>query len=326
MITSYTCKAGKLLATAGLMTAEQLASATWIDLLAPTPTEEQHLESLLGIDLPTREEMSKIEDSRRLFARGDTLLLTLTILLQSDDEYPCAEEVTFVLTPQHLVSVRYVEPRALSVFAARSAANTTLCANAEDVLLSVLETLLEYLAIHVDTVSNDLDLLGHQVLAPDARSGRQSRLDYAALLRRLEHHQAVTAKSRTSLVSLGRLLGFVLRAQGGERLSAEARTRGQTLLNDTHSLLEHTGFLANNISFELAAILGMVNIEQNGIIKFFSVVSVVFLPPTLVASLYGMNFHHMPELQWRWGYPLAVLLMLVSAVLPYFWFRRKGWL
>ena len=326
MITFYTGDAGRLTANSGFITAEQLPTALWIDLSAPTPAEEQHLEHLLGLDLPTREEMGKIEDSQRLFARADALVLTLGVLLQADDDYPHVEDLTFVLTPQHLISVRYIAPRALAIFAARSAQTAARGVDAEALLLGLLETLLETLAGHIDAIGDDLDRLGQEVLAPAARAVRHRRLNYAALLRRLEHNHTLTAKSRASLVSLGRLLGFLSFGLAGERLSHATRARSQTLLGDTQALLEHTGFVANNISFELAAILGMVNIEQNGIIKFFSVVSVVFLPPTLVASVYGMNFQHMPELQSPWGYPLAVLLMLLSSVLPYLCFRRKGWL
>ncbi|NBQ89274.1 MAG: hypothetical protein EBU07_17790 [Betaproteobacteria bacterium] len=201
-----------------------------------------------------------------------------------------------------------------------------MCGDGESALSGLLETLMERIADHIERVSDDLDHMVHAVLAPEHGPGRRRPLDYAQMLRRLERNQTLIARSRASLMGLTRLCRFLARGELEERLTPRTRTRLRRLEGDAHSLMEHTGFLANNISFELAAILGMVNIEQNGIIKFFSVVSVVFLPPTLVASLYGMNFDLIPELHWHFGYPWALLLMVVSAVLPYAWFRRLGFL
>jgi magnesium transporter len=146
------------------------------------------------------------------------------------------------------------------------------------------------------------------------------------MLRRLERSQTLLAKARMSLLGLMRLLSFAARPAPEAYGTKSFRTQLLTLIHDVRSLLEHTTYLANNISFELSAILGMVSIEQNDIIKIFSVAAVVFLPPTLVASIYGMNFRHMPELEWLGGYPMAICLMVLSAVLPYFWFKRRGWL
>lgn len=326
MITTFSLKAGQVSAATGFIPAERLAAATWIDLLRPSMDEELHVEGLLGCELPTREEMREIEDSRRLVVRPDALLLTATVMVQSESEYPRVDDVTFVLTPHCLITVRYAEPRAFTLFADRAQHDSGLCEDGESALSGLLETLMERIADHIERVSDDLDQMVHAVLAPDHGPGRRGRLDYAQMLRRLERNQTLIARSRASLMGLTRLCRFLARGELEERLTSRTRTRLHRLEGDAHSLMEHTGFLANNISFELAAILGMVNIEQNGIIKFFSVVSVVFLPPTLVASLYGMNFDLIPELHWHFGYPWALLLMVMSAVLPYAWFRRLGFL
>jgi magnesium transporter len=143
-------------------------------------------------------------------------------------------------------------------------------------------------------------------------------------LRKLGRHQDLTSKARESLVTIGRLLSF-LSLPGAER-NKDFRTRIKTLQRDAQSITEYTAFLSNNLTFLLDAMLGLINIEQNAIIKIFSVAAVVFLPPTLIASIYGMNFEHMPELAWPLGYPFALVLMVISAVLPYLLFKRRGWL
>lgn len=326
VITTYSVLDARLVTDHGFISAGHFEHARWIDLLNPSFEEEQHVEALLGCDLPTRDEMREIEDSRRLVARHDALLLTATVMVNSNSEYPRAEDVTFVLTPGRLVTVRYAAPRAFALFAERGLAEVEPWPNAEHVLLGLFECLLERIADHIEATSDDLDRMVHDVLAPEAPAGKRPRLDYAQMLRRLERDQILVARSRVSLMSLDRLAAYLCRPELGERVSPTAVARAQVLRRDAHSLMEHTGFLANSINFELSAILGMVNIEQNSIIKFFSVVSVVFLPPTLVASLYGMNFELMPELHWHLGYPWALGLMVTSAVAPYFWFRRRGWL
>jgi len=326
MITTYCLQDEALQASTGFIASGKLASAPWIDLFQPSADEEQHVESLLGCDLPTREEMREIEDSRRLVVRRDALLMTATVMVQSESEYPRAEDITFVLTQGALVTVRYANPRALAIFAARGLAEATACRDGQTALVGLLETFIERIADHIEMVSADLDHIVHEVLAPDAASKAPPRLDYSLMLRRLERNQTLIARSRVSLMSLDRVLGFIGRPELAERIAPATVARARILHRDAQSLMEHTGFLANNISFELAAILGMVNIEQNSIIKFFSVVAVSFQTPTLVASLYGMNFELMPELHWHFGYPWALLLMVISGVLPYAWFRRLGWL
>lgn len=325
MITTYSLVAGRLLSCTGFIPAERLESATWVDLIEPTREEEQHVEALLGVELPTREEMKDIEDSRRHYVENGALYLTATVMVQSDSEYPRADDFTFVLTRRCLVTVRYSSPKAVRLFAGRAEKDAVLCDGPEHALLGLIETLIERVGDNIGAVSADLDNMVHAVLAPDVQAGRK-RLDYAQMLRQLERDQILVAKARVSLNSLNRLLGFLGRPELRYELHTSTLARAATFARDVDSLVDHTHFLANNISFELAAILGMVNIEQNGIIKIFSVAAVVFMPPTLVASLYGMNFEFMPELHLRWGYPVALGLMVASAVVTYLFFKRRGWL
>ena len=325
MITTYCAASGGFHRHDGFVTGNHLEHASWIDLFTPTREEEQHVEAVLGVELPTREEMRALEESNRLYEDNSAVYLTATIMVNSEAEYPRSDELTFVLTNRCLVTVRYAEPKAIQLFGERAARHPLLGANGQVVLLGMLETLLERVALSIERVGSELDELVHRVLSPDPQAPRV-RPDYAAMLRQLEGNQILITRARASLSSLNRLVGFLNRPGLEFELSKSFRPRADTLLHDIQSLTDHTTFLAGNISFELAAILGSINIEQNSIIKIFSVAAVVFLPPTLVASIYGMNFKLMPELEWVHGYPWALGLMVASAVLTHWFFKRRGWL
>ncbi len=323
MITTYCAAPTGFVGYPGFVTDAHLRRASWIDLLTPTLEEEQHAERVLGVELPTREEMRTLEDSSRLYEENGAIYATATIIVNSETEYPRTDDLTFVLTPNCLVTVRYAEPKAVQIFRERAERRPALGVNAEAVWLGLLETLLERLSRNIETVSAELDGLVHEVLSPRERG---TRLDYGAMLRQLERNQVLITRARASLASLNRLARFLQRPGLEFPLSEAFRPRLQTLLHDVQTLTQHTEFLAGNISFELAAILGMISVEQNNIIKIFSLAAVVFLPPTLVASMYGMNFEFMPELKWAHGYPWALGLMVGSAVLTYQFFKRRGWL
>ncbi|MGD9603821.1 MAG: magnesium transporter CorA family protein [Gammaproteobacteria bacterium] len=324
MITTYCSVPEGLRAYPGFVTGDHLARARWIDLFEPTPEEEAHAEQVLGVDLPTREEMRALEDSARLFEERGAVYLTATIIVNSEGEYPRTDDLSFVLTPRCLVTVRYATPKAVTLFAERASRRPPSGA-ADAVLLGLLDAFIERIALSIDRVGRELDDLVHRVLSPE-HDARRVRHDYAAMLRQLERNQVLLARARASLASLHRLIGFVSRPTLEFDLAQDFRPRAATLRHDLQSLTDQTAFLANNLSFELAAILGMINIEQNGIIKIFSVAAVVFLPPTLVASIYGMNFGVMPELAWRYGYAWALGAMVGSAVVTYYFFKRRGWL
>jgi magnesium transporter len=290
--------------------------AVWIDLFSPTHEEERAVEAALGLELPTVEEMAQIEPSSRLYQENGATYMTATLLARSE-EGPKAAPVTFVLAKGMLITIRYNELRAFTVFAERAPAAEIASGTAA--LLGLLDAVLERLAEILENTGDAVEAASTSIFRRPRSAG------FEPLLTELARAQSVTSMTRTSLVSLARLLSFATLAQ--EIASdAECLAHLKSLQSDAQSLTEHAGFQSSHISFLLDAALGLINIEQNGIIKFFSVVAVVFLPPTLVASAYGMNFHHMPELGWRFGYPMALLMMLASAVLPLWWFRRRGWL
>jgi magnesium transporter len=224
--------------------------------------------------------------------------------------------------------VRYSEPRAFPFFVRRMQKPGTCPANADGILMGLLEAVVDRAADHLESVGLIIDKTSHEVFHAEGSKRPRGR-DFHELLRRIGEEGDFNSKLRESLVSLGRLGAFLTSVQDsstGKRAPREVQAHLKTLQRDLSSLTDHSTFVSGKINFLLDAILGMSAIEQNAIIKIFSVVAVIFLPPTLVASIYGMNFRLMPELNWPYGYPLALGIMALSALVPLVYFRRKGWL
>ncbi len=289
--------------------------ALWLDLVSPSREEELAVEAALGLELPTLEEMAQLEPSSRLYQEAGATFMTATLLSRSD-EGPRGTPVTFVLTKGLLVDLRYEELRAFKAFADRAPAQAIGSGSAA--LLGLLDAVIERLAEILEQTGAAVEVASTEIFRGAANK------KYDALLADLARAQSVTSTTRTSLVSLARLLSFgALAPEIASDPGCKAHLK--SLQRDAQSLTEHTTAQSSHIAFLLDAALGLINIEQNAIIKFFSVVAVVFMPPTLVASIFGMNFKHMPELDWPLGYPFALAVMLATAVLPVLWFKRRGW-
>ena len=296
----------------------------WVDLVEPTLDEEKSVEQFLAIDVPTREEMKEIEASNRLYEEDGALYMTATVVTKIDTERPESSAITFILVRNKLITNRYSDPLPFRRFIAYAERHSSVCGSATTVLAGLLESIIERIADVLERVGSDLDELSAGVFAPPRRRKTVTR-DLRAVMERIGRGGDLTSKARESLVTLGRLLSFVQQSSS-VNLSGDLRSRFRTLTRDVQALSDHASFVANKLTFMLEATLGLINIEQNNIIKIFSVAAVVFLPPTLIASIYGMNFQHMPELEWYVGYPFAVVLMVISAILPYVYFKRRGWL
>ena len=299
----------------------------WIDLFDPTSAEEHFLEHIIGYAIPTREEMAEIEPSSRLYEEAGALYLTATVLtgLTSDD--PIASPVSFVLTSTHLITVRYADPKPFQTFADHVGRHPELLSSAVQAFVRLLDAIIDRMADSLEQIALELETISKHVFrrSPSERGRRIPALKLEALLVRIGTNHNMLAKARETAGSTARLLTFVSNRQQ-MRGSPDQREDLRSLAEDVDSLIDHSGFLAQNVTFLLDASLGLINIEQNAILKIFSVASVMLLPPTLVGAVYGMNFDHMPELTWVYGYPFALLLMIGSAILPYVYFRRRGWL
>jgi magnesium transporter len=295
----------------------------WFDLLSPTPEEEATVEALVGVDVPTLAEMAEIEDSSRLYTDGGAVFLTATLPARADTGHPTAAPVTFILVGRRLVTVRYDTPRAFETFPQRAERLDLKCSDGETVLLALLDAIVERLADILEATGSRIEAVSHDIF--NRGTGKQAQ-DFGGVLKNIGSQADVISHVLSSLVTLERLVAFLSATRGTPTSEREARTRLKSLSRDTRFLAEHANFLSQKITFLLDATLGMISIQQNAIIKIFSVAAVIFLPPTLVASIYGMNFSVMPELHWGFGYPFAILLMIASAVGSYWVFKSRGWL
>lgn len=297
----------------------------WFDLNAPTAREERAVSAVLGIDLPTREEMEEIEESSRFYTQGDAAYLTATLPVGMDRaEGAVSAAVTFVLAGDRLITIRYEDPQSFRGFSARMARYPVACSDGEGVMLALLDAIVDRLADALEAAGAGLEMQARLVFGGSGDARR--RVDFQAVLKEVGHFAGTVFKVSDSLVTLERLvvfLGPVLERRAGDK----GRRRDlKALSRDTHFLTEHASALLQKVNFLLDATLGMVSIEQNATIKIFSVAAVVFLPPTLIASVYGMNFTNMPELEWVHGYPMALGLMLASVIGALVFFRMRGWL
>jgi magnesium transporter len=296
---------------------EDSARVIWFDLFEPDAAEEAALERLLGIEVPTREDMEEIEESSRLYREGNALYMTALLPAGSETGRVILGPLTFILAGERLVTVRYHEPKAFRTFPARAEKIAVGCTDGTTVLLALLDAAVDRLADILELVGRGIGEVSRDVFKTPGGTGT----DYSGVLRAIGRQAELVSHVHDSLVTLERLIAFH-GAVGGKG----SRSRDKTLARDAHFLTEHADFLSQKITFLLDATLGMISIEQNAIIKIFSVAAVIFLPPTLVASIYGMNFVVMPELNWLFGYPFALGLMVLSAVLSYWFFKSRGWL
>jgi magnesium transporter len=297
----------------------------WVDLLEPTVAEERAVERLLAIDVPSREEMREIETSSRLYEENGSLYMTATVVTKIDTDRPESAAITFILSRNRLITNRYVDPLPFRRFVAYSERHPAAATSAPAILAGLLESVIERTADVLERVGVGLDELSASVFSAPVPAGTVRTRDLRAVMERIGRDGDLTSKARESLVTIARQLTF-LQQSTAVQLPKDILPRYRSMARDVLALSDHASFLANKSSFMLQATLGLINIEQNNIIKIFSVAATIFLPPTLIASIYGMNFEFMPELDEHWGYPLALLLMVFSGVVPYVFFRRRGWL
>jgi magnesium transporter len=298
--------------------------AIWLDLLEPTPSEERQVESFLSIDVPTRDEMREIESSNRLYEEDGALYMTATVVTKLDSDLPESTQITFILSSSKLVTNRYVDPLPFRRFIAYAERHPNSCNSPPAVLAGLIEAVINRVADVIERVATDLDAASVEVFAV-SRKKRGMMRDFRNILERLGQNGELVSKARESLVSLGRLLTFVQQSTVVP-MTDEVRGRFRTLSRDVLAMSDHASFLGSKVSFILDATLGLINIDQNNILKIFSVVTVFLLPPSVIGAIFGMNFSKMPWLHETWGFPVAMALMLVSAIGPFLFFKRKGWL
>lgn len=296
---------------------EKLTDAVWVDLMEPDEKERQTVQTELKQLLVTPSELTDIEASARFFEDEDGLHIHSFFYHQDSDEHVGNSTVAFTFRDGRLYTLRERDLPAFRLYRMRSRSQKLIDANAYELFLDLFETKIEQLADVIENIYSVLESLSRIIL-----EGKQGdELDSA--LSNLAEQEDIGWKVRLCLMDSQRALNFLIRRAG---LPAGQLEQARDILRDIESLLPHNESLFQKVNFLMQAAMGFINIEQSRIIKIFSVVSVVFLPPTLVASSYGMNFQFMPELGWRFGYPAAIILMIIAGLAPYLYFKRKNWL
>jgi magnesium transporter len=295
----------------------------WFDLINPTPEEDAAVEQLLGISVPTRAEMREIEVSNRFYHEGGACYMTAYLVHDNGKAVPEGSTATFILTGNKLVSVRYDELLAFPHFLNRVAKGDATANSGPAILIGLLESIVERKADLIERLQDKADTLAQGVFDKNRRQGENA---FDVLLTGVGRQGDFVSRVQESSTSLDRVLSFFETEVNDMKMDQRLLNRIATVRRDNSSLADHLRSLSERVSFLLNATLGMITTEQNQIIKLFSVMAVMLMPPTLVASIYGMNFRHMPELEWPSGYPMALLLMFLAALIPFVYFKRKGWL
>lgn len=309
-----------------------MSKAVWIDLFKPTEQEEIIVDMAFSIELPTPREMQDIEVSRRLYKEDSALFMTATVLTKAETSEPESAAVTFIFVDNRLITLRYADPAAFKIFRQERESNLARYDSGQRILEGLVDTLIEHIADVLENTGAALDGISHDIFrrrdapkdsASEPAGDEEKPRDLEEALLRLGRCSDLVSRLRESLGGLRRMLSFLTAAQ--LNLPPDVAEHLRTLGQDLQPLGDHASFLSQKVNFLLDATLGLINVEQNAIIKVFTVAAVLFLPPTVVGTIYGMNFELMPELKWVFGYPFAIVLMILSAIVPYWYFKRRRW-
>jgi magnesium transporter len=290
----------------------------WVDLDAPTPEEKGWIAKHFGVTIPDDAVDDDLEESARFYEEDNGELHIRSDFLIDDDENPRNVRVAFILFRNVLFSIHDEELPVFRLLRLRARRIPALIEDAKDVLLKLYDADAEYSADSLEGIYDALELVSQRVLKQDVNDAAA-----AEALSAIAKEEDLNGRIRRNVMDTRRAISFMMRSR---LLNAEQFEEARQIMRDIDSLDSHTTFLFDKINFLMNATVGFININQNQIIKLFSVASVGLLPPTLIASIYGMNFEIMPELRWPYGYPFAIGLMVASVVVPFLYFRRKGWL
>ena len=296
----------------------QYANPIWIDVVDPEEEELIWIKEAFGVLLPELDDLGDLEASARYFEADDGHLHIRTDFLLDEEETSRNVRVAFVLTKQVLFSIHDEDLPVFRLVRLRARLRPGSVSNAKDVLLDLYSTDAEYSADALEEVYENLEQAGKRVLSDSINDA-----DAAEVLETIAKEEDTNGRIRRNVMDTRRALSFLMRSK---LLSDEQQEEARQILRDIDSLENHTAFLFDKINFLMDATVGFINLNQSKIIKIFSVVSVALMPPTLLASIWGMNYKHMPELDTTWGYPMAIAAMVISAIIPLGYFHSKGWM
>lgn len=299
--------------------------AVWIDLVKPTPEEDKLVQDFIGCPVPTKADPDYTEPPEAHYADNGVRYVHASVVSEADDT-PDVTGVTFVIAPKTLVTVRYDTADSFDLYARKFSKSMSAALSPDAITVGLINTVLNRSSRALNLSGANLERIGSAVFhAKEADQATRNRV-YTETLSALGREDEKVSNLRESMASLERLLLFLSAEGQPEEISKALKQATRAALRDLQSLEEDASFKAQKVQFLLDATLGLINLAQNDIIKLFSVLAVIFMPPTMIASIYGMNFKAMPELDWAWGYPAALILMVLVGVGPYVYFRWKKWL
>lgn len=300
----------------------------WIDLLTPTAEELKYAEKLCSIEMPTKDEMREIEATSRLYCEDGGRFMTTTVLSRVETDEPIIAEITFILKERVLITIRHTDSYSFRMFSQQLLRRQDT--NRDLVFIGLLESLVDRQADVLERFGADLDALSKKVfLSPRRRREKEESPDTDDLRDALEELGRVgdlITRQRDALVNLLRMITFAGNEDSCLSSHDSLYVPLRPVSRDVNSLSEYASFLSNKINFMLDAVLGLINIEQNDIVKVFTIMSVVFLPPTLIASVFGMNFQHMPLLASPWGFWISIVMMVLAGAIPLIIFKFKRYI
>ena len=293
----------------------------FLDLLNPSREEELQAEKWLEYLLPTREEMQEIEESSRLYTEKGALYMTAWVPVALDTPDQDTSAITFVVSPETLTTVRYADPFSFRVLADQVRRQCTTPVTSDAVILLLVELTVARIADTLQTIETDLRRVSKDIFRVDPNKADVG-VDLNEVVKLLGRRNALLANLRECLVSIARMLQYFLN-NAAPWMRGELAAQFRSVARDVKSLDDYTNQQTQEMSFLLDSTLGLISIQQNQIIKIFTVASVLFMPPTLIASIYGMNFEYMPELKKPWAYPLVIIVLVLSAIFPIIYFKKK---
>jgi magnesium transporter len=326
MLGAYAAREGQPLAD--FSPEGDLSQAQWIDLFQPTPEEKARVVAATGLDIATEDELDEIETSSRLAFDGRAIYLSMPLIAKVEGKAPDTRPIGFVLSRDRLVTIRFNRSIAFHKFLEAQHRTPMESVSPIGIFMLMMEAISDRMADLLEMIRDDLDRISKLIFHDAERGTRRSRRQGTELqdvLRAIGRAGDTMSRVRDSLLGIGRILPYVTQV-AAPWIDRAMRDRIKSLRQDVASLADYDGHLNGKMQFLLDATLGLINNTQNNIIKVLTVVSVVGVPPTLVASIYGMNFKDMPELTWSYGYPYGLTVIVLSAIIPLIWFKMRGWL
>ncbi|MBN2274180.1 MAG: magnesium/cobalt transporter CorA [Bacteroidales bacterium] len=298
-----------------IKTAGDLTDLIWIDLQSPSLREIEEVENYFGVNIPTRMQQEEIESSSRFIEKDDYIIANSIFLQKTDENQYLSAHVSFVLRDELLITYHEGEVRAFDECVKKISINHKPFSTGNKIFLSLLEIRVDFDADFIECISKQITIIGRSLTAENGT--------HEELLREITAYQESAMMIRQNIIDKQRVMSLMIKNMD---FTEEEKERLGILSKDIDSLVDHTNFLFERLEYLQNTFLGLVNTDQNKIIKIFTLISVIIMPPTFIASLYGMNFRFMPELNWKIGYPLTLLLMIGSSYGTWLFFKRHKWL